>query len=374
MDPGRRGGGDAPRPDATGRWPRGSTTCCRSLSRNVADHAAAETHGSALELFTRPHATVAGAAGELADLRAGLAADLEPLGLRAAVAGTHAFAQWARHRGLARRALSVDLRHDARARAARADVRAARARRRARSRVRAPGAPRAARPRPAAARAGRELTLLAGPRHRPRLDPGAGVRRLPARRHPARVRQLRRVRRGGRRAAALRRVPGADLPVVGRAAAAQARHDRGAHHGRADARRRQRGAARRWCSASCAWRRPRASPSDQISRAARGARREPLPRHARRDAGRVPRPGGRDAAARARHPRRGARRVRAARRAARLRGELGERAAARGRAGLRAPAGARRASARASGRRGLGAARLPRWRRSSACRAPPPLA
>ena len=64
------------------------------LSSNVADHAAAETHGSALELFTRPHATVAGAAGELADLRAGLAADLEPLGLRAAVAGTHAFAQW----------------------------------------------------------------------------------------------------------------------------------------------------------------------------------------------------------------------------------------------------------------------------------------
>ena len=64
------------------------------LSRNVADHAAAETHGSALELFTRPHATVARAAGELADLRAGLAADLQPLGLRAAVAGTHAFAQW----------------------------------------------------------------------------------------------------------------------------------------------------------------------------------------------------------------------------------------------------------------------------------------
>ena len=64
------------------------------LSRDVADHAAAETHGSAVELFTRPHATVAGAAGELADLRAGLAADLQPLGLRAAVAGTHAFAQW----------------------------------------------------------------------------------------------------------------------------------------------------------------------------------------------------------------------------------------------------------------------------------------
>ncbi|MGI8779502.1 MAG: carboxylate-amine ligase, partial [Solirubrobacteraceae bacterium] len=65
-----------------------------ALSRAVADHAAAETHGSALELFTRPHASAAGAAAELAELRAGLAADLAPLELRAAVAGTHPFAQW----------------------------------------------------------------------------------------------------------------------------------------------------------------------------------------------------------------------------------------------------------------------------------------
>jgi glutamate---cysteine ligase / carboxylate-amine ligase len=65
-----------------------------ALSRAVSEHAAAETHGSALELFTRPHATAAGAAGELACLRAGLAEDLEPLGMRAAVSGTHPFAQW----------------------------------------------------------------------------------------------------------------------------------------------------------------------------------------------------------------------------------------------------------------------------------------
>jgi carboxylate-amine ligase len=65
-----------------------------ALSGPVADHAAAETHGSALELFTGPHATVAEAAGELADLRAGLAQDLAPLGVRAAVAGTHPFVQW----------------------------------------------------------------------------------------------------------------------------------------------------------------------------------------------------------------------------------------------------------------------------------------
>jgi len=65
-----------------------------ALSHAVAEHAAAETHGSALELFTRPHATAAGAAGELACLRAGLAEGLEPLGMRAAVSGTHPFAQW----------------------------------------------------------------------------------------------------------------------------------------------------------------------------------------------------------------------------------------------------------------------------------------
>jgi glutamate---cysteine ligase / carboxylate-amine ligase len=65
-----------------------------ALSGAVADRASAETHGSALELASRPHATPAGAADELARLRAGLAADLEPLELRAAVAGTHPFAQW----------------------------------------------------------------------------------------------------------------------------------------------------------------------------------------------------------------------------------------------------------------------------------------
>jgi carboxylate-amine ligase len=64
------------------------------LSRPVADQAAAETHGSALELASRPHATALGAAAEVAWLRAGLTADLAPLDLRAAVAGTHPFAQW----------------------------------------------------------------------------------------------------------------------------------------------------------------------------------------------------------------------------------------------------------------------------------------
>jgi carboxylate-amine ligase len=65
-----------------------------ALSRAVAERASAETHGSALELACAPHATAGGAAAELGRLRAGLAADLAPLDLRAAVAGTHPFAQW----------------------------------------------------------------------------------------------------------------------------------------------------------------------------------------------------------------------------------------------------------------------------------------
>jgi carboxylate-amine ligase len=65
-----------------------------ALPPELAGHAAQETHGSALELASLPHATVAGAVGELASLRAGLAASLGPLELRAAVCGTHPFAQW----------------------------------------------------------------------------------------------------------------------------------------------------------------------------------------------------------------------------------------------------------------------------------------
>jgi carboxylate-amine ligase len=64
------------------------------LSRTVSERASAETHGSALELASRAHPTAAGAAAELSRLRRGLAADLVGLGLRAAVAGTHPFAQW----------------------------------------------------------------------------------------------------------------------------------------------------------------------------------------------------------------------------------------------------------------------------------------
>ena len=65
-----------------------------AMPAELAERAAQETHGSVLELASRPHATVAAAVAELADLRAGLSAALAPLELRAAACGTHPFALW----------------------------------------------------------------------------------------------------------------------------------------------------------------------------------------------------------------------------------------------------------------------------------------
>ena len=48
-----------------------------ALDREIAEHTAAETHGSAVELATAPHATVADAVVELAALRGGLARRLD---------------------------------------------------------------------------------------------------------------------------------------------------------------------------------------------------------------------------------------------------------------------------------------------------------
>ena len=62
------------------------------LSPELAAHVAAETHACTLELFTGVHRTVPEACAELLALRRELAAQLEPLGLRAAVAGTHPMA------------------------------------------------------------------------------------------------------------------------------------------------------------------------------------------------------------------------------------------------------------------------------------------
>jgi glutamate---cysteine ligase / carboxylate-amine ligase len=64
------------------------------LSGELAVHTSTETHGSALELRTDPHATVAEGMGQLEYLRGDLARELASLDLRAAVAGLHPFTLW----------------------------------------------------------------------------------------------------------------------------------------------------------------------------------------------------------------------------------------------------------------------------------------
>ena len=64
------------------------------LPGDLAHHMSAETHQGAIELATEPRGTVADAVAQLAGLRARLAAELETLGLVAAVAGTHPTAVW----------------------------------------------------------------------------------------------------------------------------------------------------------------------------------------------------------------------------------------------------------------------------------------
>ena len=177
-----------------------------ALEPELGSHVTAETHKSALELRSRVHRTVPGAAAELGDLRLALDGQLRTLGLRAAASGTHPFAVWQEvrvstgpryqrvynsMRELARReptfALHVHVGVASPERGHQAHEPAAW-------------------PSAAAARAVRQLAALAGPRH------GAGLRAHPAlpgvppRGHPARLRRLRRLGRGRGRAAALQRV------------------------------------------------------------------------------------------------------------------------------------------------------------------------
>ena len=66
-----------------------------ALPEDMRGRTAAETHGSALELATRPHADVAERRPpSCASCAAGWRRVLEPLGIRAAVAGTHPFTLW----------------------------------------------------------------------------------------------------------------------------------------------------------------------------------------------------------------------------------------------------------------------------------------
>jgi carboxylate-amine ligase len=73
---------------------RGTEGLLADLSDELASHLSSETHEAALELASAPHATVEGAAGELAALRAALQRELDVAGLRVAGAGTHPFAMW----------------------------------------------------------------------------------------------------------------------------------------------------------------------------------------------------------------------------------------------------------------------------------------
>jgi len=66
----------------------------RRLHGSLAERLSPETHSSAVEIQTGPQATVEAAMHELRELRGELSAQLEPLGLRAAVAGVHPFAVW----------------------------------------------------------------------------------------------------------------------------------------------------------------------------------------------------------------------------------------------------------------------------------------
>jgi carboxylate-amine ligase len=65
-----------------------------ALSPGLQARATRETHQAALELSSSPHADAAGAAQEVADLRAALAQELAAFGKRAASAGTHPSAVW----------------------------------------------------------------------------------------------------------------------------------------------------------------------------------------------------------------------------------------------------------------------------------------
>jgi glutamate---cysteine ligase / carboxylate-amine ligase len=69
-------------------------TVLPSLPPRLAANVQGETHGSALEIASAAHARVADVERDLRALRRELTEALEPMGLRAACAGTHPFAVW----------------------------------------------------------------------------------------------------------------------------------------------------------------------------------------------------------------------------------------------------------------------------------------
>lgn len=65
-----------------------------ALTPRLAAHVSAETQNSVLELASKPHASAADAAVEARALRRRLSAELNPMGLSVASAGTHPLALW----------------------------------------------------------------------------------------------------------------------------------------------------------------------------------------------------------------------------------------------------------------------------------------
>jgi carboxylate-amine ligase len=65
-----------------------------ALPAPLNEHVQGETHGSALEIGSQPHDHVSDVEDDLCRLRKELTEVLEPMGLRAACAGTHPFAVW----------------------------------------------------------------------------------------------------------------------------------------------------------------------------------------------------------------------------------------------------------------------------------------
>jgi carboxylate-amine ligase len=65
-----------------------------ALTPELAVHVTAETQNSVLELASSPHQSAVAAAGQARELRTQLAAELNPMGLWAAAAGTHPLAVW----------------------------------------------------------------------------------------------------------------------------------------------------------------------------------------------------------------------------------------------------------------------------------------
>ena len=259
-----------------------------ALPDEVADCARAETHGSALELATPPHATVAEAVAA-ARRAAGRARRHARRARDARGRRGHAPVRaLGGHRRLAGRPLPVRARVDARAGAARADLRAARPRRGAGPRG---GGPRAERD---AAHLPVLLALSGNSPFWQGRDSGLASARTPAfqaSRAPARRAGSATTPTTSRRSTsdALRRDPRADVHVVGRPPAAALRHARGADHGRADA---GRGHGALAALVQCLVRLAARGGRARRDRRARGRRREPLHRRARRHGGGAHRPAG----------------------------------------------------------------------------------